>query len=102
MSAAPAEGPGHEELELARRRRRRLIRAGLLLVAVVAVIVFVVENSQPVQVHLWFVTRRPRLIWVVLSCLVIGMLVGYVLSAPERKAARRRRQEEKRQARGSR
>ena len=64
----------HAELErLARRRRARAVRGVAVLVVVVAAVIFVVQNSQPVKVHLWLVTGHPRLIWVVLASLVVGI-----------------------------
>ena len=50
---------------------------------------FVVQNSQNVVVHLWFFSRREPLIFVVIGCLVIGGLLGYV--AGRRRVARRAR-----------
>jgi len=83
---APDERSGHEEVdELGRKRRRRLVRAAAALVGLVLVIAFVVENAQPVDVRFWFVSRHPRLIWVVLACLVIGVALGYALAMPRRR-----------------
>ena len=52
-----------------------------------AVAAFVVQNSQNVSVHFWFFSRHEPLIFVVLGCLVIGGLVGYV--AGRRRGARK-------------
>jgi uncharacterized integral membrane protein len=79
------------QLEQQRRRRRRLARAlGLLVVAVIAVW-FVVDNSQPVKVRFWFVTSHPRLIWVVIVCIVGGALFGYLLGRERRRRRAHRR-----------
>ena len=98
--------PGADEMEqLARRRRRRASKGLLYLVVVVIVCVFVAQNSGGVKVHFWFVTGRPRLIWVVLVSLVVGIVFGYVAGGPgrrkyrahrraQRAAGRRRRQGE--------
>ena len=45
-------------------------------------IVFVVANSQPVQVNFVFITRHPRLIWVMVACAILGGVVGYLLGRP--------------------
>ena len=91
-------GPDHEKRllgELRSVRRRRA--AGLVVVAVIVavVIAFIVRNSQAVRVDLLVATRHPRLIWVILSCFVAGVVVGFVASRPARRAGttehRRRR-----------
>jgi uncharacterized integral membrane protein len=91
VSELPGTGPV-EDLEHRRRRRRQLARAVGLLVAGAAVAVFVIQNSQAVKVRFWFVTSRPRLIWVILACLAVGLVMG-VLAARSRMRARRRRHE---------
>jgi uncharacterized integral membrane protein len=39
---------------------------------------FIFQNSQNVSVHLWFVDRPEPLIIVVLACLVLGLLIGFL------------------------
>lgn len=73
------------------RRRKRLLQAAGLVAAVIVAVAFVVENSQPVKVRFWFVSAHPRLIWVVIACLVAGALFGLVLGRQSRRRARRRR-----------
>jgi uncharacterized integral membrane protein len=92
------EGPVPEQAEMdhvLRRRRRRAIRGILTIALIVLVFAFVIQNSQLVTVHFWFFTHRARLIWVVLSCLVAGIVFGYALGVPERRKMRRRRRAEK-------
>jgi uncharacterized integral membrane protein len=92
----PDQLPEHGEIDhVLRRRRRRAIRGVLTLALIVLVFAFVIQNSQLVTVHFWFFTHRARLIWVVLSCLVAGIVFGYVLGVPERRKMRRRRKAEK-------
>lgn len=96
MTELPGPAPEHEEIDhVLRRRRRRAIRGILALALIVLVVAFVIQNSQLVTVHFWFFTHRARLIWVVLSCLVAGIVFGYVLGVPERRKMRRRRKAEK-------
>ena len=103
MTDVTGEHPGREDLDLlARRRRRRAVRGIAFLAVLVVVLTFVVQNSQPVRVHFWFVNRHPRLIWVVLACLVLGTVFGYVLGGPERKATRQARRRDKQAERAGR
>jgi len=96
VTELPGPAPEHEEIDhVLRRRRRRAIRGILALALIVLVVAFVIQNSQLVTVHFWFFTHRARLIWVVLSCLVAGIVFGYVLGVPERRKMRRRRKAEK-------
>ena len=58
------------------------------LVALAGVVAaFVVQNSQNVSVHFWFFSKHEPLIFVVIGCLLIGGLVGYV--AGRRRGARK-------------
>jgi uncharacterized integral membrane protein len=96
MTELPAPDPEQGEIDhVLRRRRRRAIRGILTLALIVVVFAFVIQNSQLVTVHFWFFTHRARLIWVVLSCLVAGIVFGYALGIPERRKLRRRRKAEK-------
>jgi uncharacterized integral membrane protein len=94
VTELPGPAPEHGEIDHV-RRRRRAIRAIVTLVLIVLAVAFVIQNSQLVTVHFWFFTHRARLIWVVLSCLVAGIVFGYVLGVPERRKMRRRRKAEK-------
>jgi uncharacterized integral membrane protein len=96
MTELPGLDPEQGEIDhVLRRRRRRAIRGILTLALIVLVFAFVIQNSQLVTVHFWFFTHRARLIWVVLSCLVAGIVFGYALGIPERRKLRRRRKAEK-------
>lgn len=86
-----------EQAAQLRRRRRRMGRAVGLVVVVVAAVAFVIENSQPVKVKFWFVTAHPRLIWVVLVCLIAGALFGFLLGRERRRRRRQRRGTQRRE-----
>jgi uncharacterized integral membrane protein len=102
VTEVPAPHADHDELDhLLRQRRRRALRWLVFVVLLVIVVAFVVQNSQRVTVHFWFFTHKARLIWVVLSCLVAGTVLGYALGVPERRARRRRRKAEKATRRGA-
>jgi uncharacterized integral membrane protein len=79
-------GPPPDDLELARRRRnRRLARTGVVGLFGLLLIIFVIENSQTVNVRFWGVHSHPRLIWVIVGCLAIGGAVGYFIGRPGRR-----------------
>ena len=93
-------GPEHEELERRTRvRRRRLVRLVGAGVVVALAVVFVVQNSAPVRLHVFVFSAHPRLIWVVLVSIVLGVVLGFLLGAPGRSSSRRRRREAKRAGR---
>ena len=67
-------------------RRQRLVRAGLVVAVLVVLIVFVLQNAQPVRVNLVFLTGKPRLIWVIVFSAALGGIVGYLLGRPGKPA----------------
>jgi uncharacterized integral membrane protein len=96
VTGLPGSRSDHDELDnVLRRRRRRAIRGIMAVALVVIVMAFVIQNSQDVTVHFWFFTHKARLIWIVLACLVAGIVFGYILGIPERRKMRRRRKAER-------
>ena len=67
----------------------QLVRLVGLLALAGLVAAFVVQNSQNVVVHFWFFSKVEPLIFVVIGCLLIGGLAGYV--AGRRRVTRRAR-----------
>ena len=61
----------------------------LMLLAAYA-IAFVLENRKSVSMHFVFATARVSLVWLILLSLVVGFLVGILLSQLERRRRRRR------------
>ena len=61
----------------------------LVLLAAYA-IAFVLENRKSVSMHFVFATARVSLVWLILLSLVVGFLVGILLSQLERRGRRRR------------
>ena len=64
------------------RRVKLVVVAGALAVLVA----FAVQNSQPVSVDFVFTDRRPRLIVVIAASALLGLVVGFVLGRPNRRA----------------
>jgi uncharacterized integral membrane protein len=80
--------------DLQRARQARVAKVLVALAIVVILIIFIVSNSQPVPVDFVFVTRRPRLIWVMFACAVLGGLVGYLIGRPGKQVRLHRKREE--------
>jgi uncharacterized integral membrane protein len=89
-AAKPAE-PDHALAEVARARRRRAAKAVAALVVFVLLVLFIVGNAQPVEVNFLFGTFHPRLIWVMVTCAVLGGILGYLLGRPGHEAKPRKR-----------
>lgn len=70
----------------ARKRRGRVLRSAGIGIVVLLVIIFVLNNSQHVDVRFWGYHSQPRLIWVIAGCLAIGGAVGYLVGRPGRRA----------------
>jgi uncharacterized integral membrane protein len=88
-----AQEPRHSLAEVARARRRRAAKAiGALLIFIVLVL-FIVANSQPVEVNFLFFTAHPRLIWVMVTCSVLGGVLGYLLGRPGHEGKAKKRKE---------
>jgi uncharacterized integral membrane protein len=91
-AAAPAE-PDHALAEVARARRRRAAKAVAVLVVFVLLVLFIVGNAQPVEVNFLFGTFHPRLIWVMVTCAVLGGILGYLLGRPGHEAKPKKRKD---------
>ncbi len=88
MERLPVVPPEQSPEKKSRRGSSRDVARLVGLVAVAgAVAAFVVQNSQNVSVHFWFFSRHEPLIFVVIGCMVVGALVGYV--AGRRRGARK-------------
>jgi len=61
----------------------------IILLAAYA-IAFVLENRRSVSLHFVFATATVSLVWLVLLALVVGFVVGVLLSQLERRRRRRR------------
>jgi uncharacterized integral membrane protein len=74
---------------------RLWLTVGALALIVAYVVAFVVENDATVDVHFVFLTAHTSVIWLILLSVVIGVVVGLLLSQLERRRGwlARRRQE---------
>jgi uncharacterized integral membrane protein len=70
--------------ELQRQRRARVVKALVAAGLAVLFIVFVVSNAEPTRVDFVFLKARPRLIWVMFACAVVGGIIGYLIGRPGR------------------
>lgn len=53
-------------------------------ILVVIVVVFVLRNSERVTLDFIVASGHPRLIWLILGCVLIGVGVGYFLGRPSK------------------
>ena len=74
--------PEHSLAEVARARRRRVVKAVVALVLFLVLVLFIVANSQPVEADFLLFKAHPRLIWVMVTCAVLGIVIGYLLGRP--------------------
>jgi uncharacterized integral membrane protein len=80
--------------DIQRARQARVAKVLVAVAIVVILIIFITSNAQPVPVDFVFVTRRPRLIWVMVACVILGGLVGYLIGRPGGQVKLHRRREE--------
>jgi len=66
------------------------IRVAVVVVLAAYVIAFILENRKAVSVHFVLTTARVSLVWLILLSLVLGFVVGILLSQLERRRRRRR------------
>jgi uncharacterized integral membrane protein len=85
-TSAEGSEPGRSLAEVTKARRRRAAKAIVALVIFVLLVLFVVANAQPVEVNFLVGTFHPRLIWVMVTCAVLGGVLGYLLGRPGHEA----------------
>jgi uncharacterized integral membrane protein len=61
------------------RDTRNTVRLVGVVVLVVLLIAFVVKNSARIPIHFIFFTANVRLIWVLLTCAVLGALIDRLI-----------------------
>lgn len=86
----------HEHLRgLQRARQARVAKALVALAIVTILVIFIIANSQAVEVNFVVATRRIRLIWVMFTCTVLGGILGYLVGSPGMRAQLNRKRERK-------
>lgn len=68
-------------LAAARNRGGRLVATAIVLILL---IVFVFRNAQTVRVDFIVGSGHPRLIWVIVGCVLVGAAIGFALGRPPR------------------
>jgi uncharacterized integral membrane protein len=66
------------------------VRVAVVVLLAAYVIAFILENRTSVKVHFVLATARVSLVWLILLSLVLGFVVGILLSQLERRRRRRR------------
>jgi len=66
------------------------VRVAVVVLLAAYVIAFVLENRTSVKVHFVLATARVSLVWLILLSVVLGFVVGILLSQLERRRRRRR------------
>lgn len=62
-------------------RGGRLVATAIVLILL---IIFVFRNAQPVRLDFIVVSGHPRLIWLIVGCVLVGAAIGYTLGRPAR------------------
>ncbi|HEU5003371.1 MAG TPA: LapA family protein [Actinomycetota bacterium] len=77
-----------ERSSIAKGRGGKAVAAAIL---VILAIIFVIGNLNRVRVNFIITSGHPRMIWLIVGCLLIGGITGFMLGRPAR--ARRRHEE---------
>jgi uncharacterized integral membrane protein len=70
-------GPGHDGLD--EQQVRRIALVGALVLVLILALVFVVENSERVEVSFVFFSAKISLIWVITLSMAIGAGLGVLV-----------------------
>jgi uncharacterized integral membrane protein len=64
-------------------------KAAVAAILLVLLVVFVIRNSERVTLNFIVVSGHPRLIWLIVGCVLIGGAAGFFLGRPVRARPRR-------------
>lgn len=81
----------------ARERRSAMPKIIIGLVLAILFLLFIVQNSKPVQVQFLWLDGRAPLVWIFLICAAIGAVVLALFQRPSRRTMRRYIEELERQ-----
>jgi uncharacterized integral membrane protein len=95
--AARARADDDQLKHLERERRARVAKVVSLLAIVVVLMLFILWNSQAVKVSFVFASGHPPLIWVMLTCAVLGGLAGYLIGKPGKQIRLRKAEDQVKQ-----
>ncbi|HEV8626901.1 MAG TPA: LapA family protein [Acidimicrobiia bacterium] len=84
------------------QRAERLVKVAQLTLIAIVFIIFVLQNADPVNVHLLVFSADIRLIWVIFACALLGGVAGYLIGRPEKSLRALLPQKEKKQGRAGR
>jgi len=87
-------------MQMEARQRERLLKFAQLTLIAIVFITFVLQNAQPVNVHLLLFSVNIRLIWVIFGCALLGVAAGYLIGRPDKSLRALLPQREKKPARG--
>ena len=90
----PNVDPAEHERQLHRARQSRIAKMLVSLFLVVILVVFIVQNSKPTRIDYVFFHRDTRLIWIMLTCAVIGGIVGFLIGRPGKQLRTRKKKDE--------
>jgi uncharacterized integral membrane protein len=91
-----AESPEEQLATIRRARQARVVKVLVAVAIVILLIIFIIDNAQPVKVNFVFLSRHPRLIWVMIVCAGLGGVAGYLIGKPGRQVLSSRRRKERR------
>lgn len=80
-----------------RERQARVAKALVVIALVVLFIIFIVQNTDPVQIDFLFFEFSPALIWTLVVVAFLGGIVGYVLGRPSKRLRLHRQEEGKKE-----
>ena len=78
--------------ELQRARQTRVAKLLLILFLLVVFIVFIIQNSDRTRIDYVFFNRDTRLIWIMLTCGIVGGIIGYLVGRPGKQVRIRKKQ----------
>jgi uncharacterized integral membrane protein len=69
--------------------RARTAKIVLGLILLILLLIFVIQNSKAVRVHLVFTEVQVALVWVFLACALLGAAIALLLGRPYRRAMKK-------------